>query len=220
MAALTYQLEPMQRAFEASVRGVLAAVEETTEHDLLASSRCHGWTRHDVVVHLVAGWQEMLGGMVSRVSDEATVDAASYWPAFAAEFGSDDPVDVLMAQRRRGASYARPAAAVAQLREVGEALLRGCAVMPDEPCTWQGHVFTAGDFLAVWVVEDAVHHLDLDLDLPPAESLRTARATVEALLDQRLPDHWDDTEAVLVGTGRLRVPAEAAALADRLPALG
>lgn len=54
----------------------------------------------------------------------------------------------------------------------------------------------------------------------PVVELQTARATVEALVDQRLPDDWDDTEAVLIGTGRRDVPVEAAALADRLPALG
>ena len=45
-------------------------------------------------------------------------------------------------------------------------------------------------------------------------------ATIEALVGQSLPGAWDDTEAVLVGTGRREVPVDAAALRERLPALG
>jgi hypothetical protein len=97
----------------------------TSEYDLLGASRCHGWTRIDVVVHVIAGCEEMLGGLVSPVPDSPTVDAASYWNAFNEQYGGNDPVDVLMSQRRRTAAHARPASALQQLRDVGEALLRG-----------------------------------------------------------------------------------------------
>ncbi len=41
-----------------------------------------GWSRLDVVTHVVAGWYEMLGGMVSPVESEPLVDAATYWSTF------------------------------------------------------------------------------------------------------------------------------------------
>ena len=208
-------------AFADSVEALLRAVAELSEYDLLGSSRCHGWSRLDVVVHVIAGWQEMLGGLVSPVASAPTVDAASYWTAFSADFGDDDPVATLMSQRRRTAPYARPADAVAQLRDVAEAVLRGVRSLPNAHLRWQGHVFTAGDYLAVWAVEDVVHHLDLLVTEPaPASALGLARASIEALAGAPLPASWNDVDATLIGTGRVPVPADAGPLSDRLPVLG
>src|SRR5262245_30422683 len=122
---LTVELEVGRQAFTESAESFLRAVAGLSEHDLLGASRCHGWTRLDVVVHVIGGWQEMLGGMVSVVGDEPTVDAASYWPGFAKLYQDDDPISMLMAQRRRTAAYSRPASACEQLREVGDMVLRG-----------------------------------------------------------------------------------------------
>ncbi len=217
---LTVDLDEGRDAAAASVRALLRAVDGCDEYDLLGASRCHGWSRLDVVVHVIGGWHEMLGGLVSVVDAEPTVDAASYWPAFAAEYGGD-VVPTLMTQRRRTAAYARPSAAIAQLHDVAAAVLRGVERVGDGRHLWQGHVFTAGDHLAVWAVEDVVHHLDLLTDEPaPSGALGIARRTIEALAGERLPGAWSDMDAVLVGTGRLPVPADAGALARRLPVLG
>jgi hypothetical protein len=203
-----------------SVRALLRAVDGMSELELLDASRCRGWTRLDVVVHLVGGWQEMLAGMVSPVDGAPTVDSASYWTAFADAFVGDDPVPTLMAQRRRTAAYGRPSAAVEQLGDVGAAVLRGIDAMPDRRLLWQGQVFDPGDFLTVWAVEHVVHHLDLlSEEQPPADGLRLARRTVEALLGEPLPASWSDTDATLVGAGREAVPEEAAHLSSRLPVL-
>jgi hypothetical protein len=190
--ALTVDLESGRTAFSDSVRGFLAAVDAFDEWSLLGASRCHGWTRLDVVVHVLAGWQEMLGGFVSPVDDAPTVDAASYWPAFDEDY-DDDPLLVLMAQLRRTAAYSRPDAARRQLHDVADAVLRGAASCADRPLRWQGHVFTAGDFLTIWAVEDVIHQVDLLSDEPPPPSaLDLARATVADLdggsLADRLPD--------------------------------
>lgn len=203
-----------------TVRALLRAAEALGEYELLGGSRCHGWARLDVISHVLAGWQEMLGGLVSQVDEAPSVDAASYWLAFAEEYGDEDPVSSLMSQRRRTAAYARPQAAIAQLQDVGAALLRGVDAFPDRPCLWQGHVFAPGDFLAVGVVENVVHHLDLLTDEPaPADALRLARRTVEALAGAPLPGWWTDEEATLVGTGRRPVPDGVGELAARLPVL-
>lgn len=204
-----------------SIDGFVVAAASFSEYELLGASRCHGWSRLDLVTHVIAGWQEMLGGMVSPVEDEPTVDAASYWPAFAQEFGSEDPVTVLMAQRRRGAAYARPESAIAQLRDVAAAVGRGVASLPDRHVLWQGQVFTAGDFLAIWAVEDVIHQLDLHDSRPaPARALALTRSTVQALIDEALPEAWSDEDVALIGTGRVPVPQDSAVAAEQFPVLG
>lgn len=99
---LTIPFDQGRTAFTDSVEGFVAAAESFEEYELLGASRCHGWTQLDVVTHVVAGWHEMLGGMVSVVASTPTVDAGSYWPAFADQNGAHDPVSVLMEQRRHG----------------------------------------------------------------------------------------------------------------------
>ncbi|HZC52545.1 MAG TPA: maleylpyruvate isomerase N-terminal domain-containing protein, partial [Mycobacterium sp.] len=203
-------------AFDGSVEAFCDAVASLTEWDLLGSSRCHGWTRLDLAVHVVAGWQEMLGGFVTVVDDEPTVDAASYWPAFADLTSGSDRVEVLMALRRRAAAYLRPSSLLAQLREVADAVLSASRTIRAQPCRWQGKVFAPGDFLAIWAVENVVHHLDLLVDDPPPSSgLALARATIEALAAGPLPVEWTDEQAVLIGTGRIAVPHDAGVIGAR-----
>lgn len=204
-----------------SVRAFVGAVDSLSEYELLGGSRCHGWTRLDVVTHVVAGWQEMLGGLVSPVDEAPSVDSASYWLAFAEEYGGEDPVSSLMSQRRRTAAYARPAAATAHLQDVGAAVMRGVDAFADQACLWQGHVFAPGDFLTVWAVENVVHHLDLQTEeAAPDNALHLARTTIEALVEAPLPESWTDEAATLIGTGRRPVPEGLGTLAGRLPALG
>ena len=217
---LTVETARAQAAFEESVDGFVAAVHGLDDYALLRHSRCHGWTRLDVVSHVVAGWHEMLCGLVTQVDEPPTVDAASYWIAFAEEVAAEDPVEVLMAQRRRSSVYLRPSSACAQLTELAEAVQAGATNLPDRPCRWQGQVFLPGDFLAIWAVENVVHHLDLDLDRQvPARALALARYTIEALAGTPLPSSWSDRDAVLVGTGRAPVPDDAGGLADTFPVL-
>jgi uncharacterized protein (TIGR03083 family) len=219
---LTVDLAIARRACTASLTALLDAVDGLSELELLDASRCRGWTRLDVVVHLVGGCSELMQGLLTPVDDAPTVDSASYWTAFADQYHDDDPVPALMFQRRRTAAYDRPATAREHLREVGAAALRGIQVMPDRHRRWDRQVFTAGDFLTVWVVEHVVHHLDLlgAEPPPPSQGLALARRTVEALLGEPLPGSWSDETATLVGTGRVPPPDDAAHLASRLPVLG
>ena len=87
---------------------------------------------------------------------------------------------MLMAQRRRTAAYATPAAAVDELRVVGESVRRGVSACANRPMRWLRQNFSAADYLTP----------------------------------------WSDVEAVLIATGRVRVPEDAPGLADRLPAFG
>ena len=72
----------------------------------------------------------------------------------------------------------------------------------------QGHVLTVADLASDLVVEATVHLLDLTVDLdgapdPPPAALAEARRVLEGLHGAPLPARWDDTEAVLEGTGRV-----------------
>lgn len=216
---LSVSLERGRSACAESI-DVVRAVDSFSEYELLAASRCHGWGRLDVVTHVLAGWQEMLGGMVSPVDTQPSVDAATYWSAFAGEYGDNDPVQTLMSQRRRTTAYARPASATAQLRDVAGAVDRGVLGLSHRQLLWQGHVFAPGDFLTAWAVENVVHHLDLLSKEPaPPSALRLARATIEALIERPLPTTWSDEKATLVGTGRIPAPEEIGTVAARLPAI-
>ena len=216
---LTVALDLGRTACAESIESFVRAVDAFSEYHLLDASRCHGWTRLDVAVHVLAGWQEMLGGLVSVRDSDPTVDAATYWSAFATESATDDPVPTLMSQRRRSAAYARPSSATAQMHDVAAALMRGVTACEDRRYLWQGHVFTAGDFLTVWAVEVVVHHLDLLSAGPaPSSALRLARATIEALIDEPVPTAWTDLDATLIGTGRAPMPAGSGAIAAQLPA--
>jgi hypothetical protein len=168
---------------------------------------------------VLAGWQEMLKAMVSPSSAAPTMDAASYWRAFAQETATTDPVLLLMSQQRRSVAYTRPDSARQHLGDVAEALLRGIDGLADRPVVFQVHL-SAGDFLATWTVEVAVHHLDLmsPIAVPP-RALLLARRTIDELVGEPLPADWEDEQAVLIGTGRLPVPPEQAHMAARLPAL-
>jgi uncharacterized protein (TIGR03083 family) len=226
---MSVQHEDGRSAVVEQLERFTAACEGLTDRDLLAPSRCWGWTVLDVVVHVRAGLQEMLGGVVSRSTQPPTADAAGYWAA--AVPGTDaeaDDIDALLWTRRTASAYRRPTTAVRQLRDVAGGLAAAVRDMPEGPVRFQGHVLASGDFLATWAVELAVHHLDvtvaLDLPEPTATSLRLARRTVEALLGAPLPPTLADADSVLLATGRTPLTGPDAellgALAARLPVLG
>jgi hypothetical protein len=213
-------LEPGRDVLLASVEAFVGAATSLSEHELLGSSRCHGWARLDVVSHVLGGWQELLGGLACATEAAPDVDAATYWTAYATDHDGVDPVDALMWQRRRTAAYRRPSLALAELRDVGEVLAAALAAPDGRARAFQGHVVGIGDLCATWAVENAVHHLDLLVEQsPPGSALRVARETVEAIAGP-LPGHWSDVDAVLVGCGRMAVPPDAGDAAARLPALG
>lgn len=218
---LTVELETVRDTARDCVNAFVEAVAGLSEYELLGASRCHGWSRLEVVVHVIGGWHEMLGGFVSPTPRPTTVDAASYWAVFSEQYGDEDPVATLMSQRRRASAYLRPSSALEQLRDVAAMVDRGTHALAQGHYLWQDCVFTAGDLLAIWVVEDVIHQLDLDAPgRVPEAGLALARATVEAILGQPLPGEWSDTEAVLVGTGRVSADAAPAQVRDLLPALG
>jgi uncharacterized protein (TIGR03083 family) len=218
-----------QAAFLDVLSVLLEVANGLDDDQLLAASRCRGWTVGDVLVHVHLGLQEMLLGVVSPTDAKPDTDAASYWLAYLptndAEAGQGSQGRFV---RLMGAAYRRPRGLVGYLRPTADGVATAVAALAPGSLSFQGHVLSTGDFLATWAVELAVHHLDLgrELDLaPPAPpAMRLARATVESLAGGGLPGTWSDETAVLLGTGRLRLneqeTRQAGPLAERLPVLG
>jgi Mycothiol maleylpyruvate isomerase N-terminal domain len=195
----------------------VAAAESFTEYDVLGASRVHGWSRLEVVVHTRLGLEEMTGVCAAQVDHEPDHDAASYWASFAA--ADDDPVPHILWMRRTATAYNRPSGALRHLNDVATTLRIALDRMPDHPVLFQGKTMTSGDFLATWVVELAVHQLDLgeEAGQPMPGSLQAVRRTVEAIADVDLPETWSDEDAALISLGRLPLPDDAGELTGVLP---
>jgi len=195
----------------------VAAAESFSEYDLLGGARVHGWSRLDAVVHCRAGLEEMVAVCAAQVDDPPDHDAASYWASFAAADG--DQVPQILWMRRTASAYNRPEGALHHLRDVAATARIALARMPDHPVLFQGKTMTSGDFLTTWVVELAIHQLDLGEEAghPTPGSLQAARRTIEAIADVDLPDTWSDEDTALIALGRVGLPDDASELAGTLP---
>ncbi len=195
----------------------VTAAESISEYDLLGAARVHGWSRLDTVVHVRAGLEEMNAVCAAQVDGPPDHDAASYWASFATD--DDDPVPHILWMRRTAAAYTRPSSALRHLEDVAAMARLAVGNLADRPVLFQGKTMTSGDFLATWVVELAVHQLDLGEPAgpPTAGSLSVVRRTVEAVADVDLPATWTDEQAALVGLGRSPVPDDAGHLREVLP---
>ncbi len=193
------------------------AARSFSDYELLGPSRLHGWSRLELVVHARLGLEEMAAVCAAQVDDEPDHDAASYWASFAED--DDDRVPHIMWMRRTASAYHRPEGALRHLDAVAAILRIALGRMPDHPVLFQGKVMASGDFLATWVVELAVHQLDLGEDggHPSAAALDVVRRTVEAVADADLPSAWSGEDTALIALGRAPLPDDAAGLADVLP---
>jgi hypothetical protein len=214
--------------FTSSLDGFLTVAGGLDDQALLAASRCHGWSTGAVIAHVHLGLQEMLLGLVDPTDAAPTADAASYWssPVPATDPGAEATDQVRFVQRL-AAAYRRPSGVVAHLRMTADGVRRAALASPARAVRFQGHVLLLGDFLATWVVELAVHQLDLarevELPAPSPPALALTRRTIEALAGDALPPHWSDELAVLIGSGRIELDdrrrREAGDVAARLPSL-
>ena len=220
--------EEGKTAFLDALQRHLSSVETLDDHQLLAPTRCYGWSVVDLLVHLNLSLQEMSQDFSSTTDREPEVNAATYWLT---DLPRSDPaadeVDAISFIRRVASAYRRPTGLVRHLRRTADALARAAAQVGPGALVFQDHVMTTGNYFATWAAELAVHHLDLmvalSLEGPTTASLQIARRTVESLLGSALPETWSDEEAVLVGWGRTPPTSEqraaAGELADRLPVL-
>ncbi|HJP72928.1 MAG TPA: maleylpyruvate isomerase N-terminal domain-containing protein [Pseudonocardiaceae bacterium] len=202
-----------------------AAVADLADEDFAVPSGCTGWLVRDLVCHLVIDAQDVLITLVTPAETEATHDAASYWTVADTPPTGDDPLDALTV--RLAAAYQDPALLTFHLDDVGSAAGRAAGLAdPALLVSTQDMVLTAADYLAAYVLEWTLHHLDLGAHLPhvpgpPAEGLAASRVLLERIAGAAFPASWPDREVLLVGTGR-RQPtetqrAELGELAERLP---
>ena len=201
------------------------ALDGLEERDFLRSTRCRGWLVGDLLFHMLLDAERALRAFASPADGQPTVDFITYWKPWTAE----DPDAFAHARfvRLSAAAHGSLVTIAERWKEASAAAERAArAAAPAGAVSTQGHVLSVPDFVATLIVEAAVHHLDLVVDLPrqaDAERLplRFVRATVEGLLGQPLPESWDDVTVALRATGRDPVPAaERAAVgpaAERLP---
>ncbi|KAF3465145.1 maleylpyruvate isomerase N-terminal domain-containing protein [Streptomyces sp. Tu 3180] len=210
--------------FSRSWTALLAAVAGLPDEDFERPSGCRGWLVRDLVCHLVIDAQDVLITLVTPADTEPTADAVTYWNLVDPPTG-EDPLDALIP--RLAAAYGDPALLRFHLDDVGSAAGRAAGLAdPAARVSTQDKVLTVGDYLSAYVLEWALHHLDLIAHLPsaaepPADTLAVARTALERIAGAAFPAAFSDADALLIGTGR-RAPTagERTALGDlagRLP---
>lgn len=203
MQPLSFDRSAMAAYVLEELQALVATSESLSDFDLLDAARCRGWSRLDTVVHVRSGIAEMVVGCLSVTTAEPDHDAATYWSSHPDD-RDEDPVAHVLWLRRTASAYGRPSAAVRHLAAVAASVPPVLGAMGEHHICFQGKVLTGGDYLATWVVELAVHHLDLAVPTahPTSASLGVARTVIEAIAGHALPAEMPDEEAVLVGIGR------------------
>lgn len=186
------------------IADTVTATQSLTDMQLLAPSLCQGWSALDLIVHVRIGLEEMAIGAAPSAEDPDH-DAASYWTDHPDDRDAD-PVPHILWLRRVATAYGRPSAAVRHLEDVGRSATTVVGSMSEGTVEFQGKRMRSGDFLATWVVELAVHQLDLGIEQHNPSGLEWTRRTLEAIAEADLPSGLDDRSAVLVGLGRIPRP--------------
>ncbi|MFI6931874.1 maleylpyruvate isomerase N-terminal domain-containing protein [Streptomyces sp. NPDC050287] len=196
--------------FSRSWAALRTTVADLPDEAFALPSGCTGWLVRDLVCHLIIDAQDVLITLVTPAGTEPTRDAATYWNIVRAPTG-DDPLDALTV--RMAAAYEEPWLLKFHLDDVGSAAGRAAALAnPAARVGTRDVVLTAGDYLGAYVLEWALHHLDLiahlpDAAEPPAEALARSRELLEKIAGTAFPASFSDKDALLIGTGR-RAPTE------------
>jgi uncharacterized protein (TIGR03083 family) len=153
-------LEHVPALLSRQLTGLVALVEGVTDAELVRPTGCQGWRVADLVVHLRFDAEGLLAGLATTTEERPDRDFATYWtdfpPGRPVDFAAVRPTWAITAafgtapELRASFGYVATAASLAALA----APARGRV-------TFQGHVLEVRDFLATWVVELALHHLDL-----------------------------------------------------------
>jgi uncharacterized protein (TIGR03083 family) len=208
--------------FSRSWTALRTAVAELPDEDFARPSGCRGWLVRDLVCHLIIDAQDVLITLVTPAETEPTRDAVTYWEVGGTPPTGDDPLDALTV--RLAAAYEEPWLLKFHLDDLGAAANRAAELAdPDLRVGTRDEVITVRDYLAVYVLEWTLHHLDLvahlpDAAEPPAEGLARSREMLERIAGAAFPASFPDRDALLIGTGR-RAPtdAEASGLDGRFP---
>ena len=184
---------------------VATLLGDLTEAEAGRSTGCAGWAVLDLAQHLVFDLRRGLVATATPAQGPADTDAVGYWRSWQQSRGEADD------DRWRTRVVASVSGGIGALAEVYAET--SCAVLvaasrlePTATVRTQGHVLTVDDLLSSLVVETAVHHLDLVVDLdrpgPAAAPLAEVRRVLVGLLGRELPPPWDDVTAARRSTGR------------------
>lgn len=203
----------------------LATIAATLgEHDAWRPTRCTGWAVRDLLLHLLGDAQRGLVALATPAAGPADRDAATYWE----DVGHDPDYRELRAQRTIASAWGLEALTRAFGETSRAVVTLAGRTSPDALVATQDRVLRVDDLVSTLVVEAAVHHLDLVVDLnrpgPRPEPLALVRGTLDRLLGRPAPTEWSDEWWALVGTGREplsgRERRELGADAALLPLLG
>ncbi|GAB7042355.1 MULTISPECIES: maleylpyruvate isomerase N-terminal domain-containing protein [Catenuloplanes] len=196
-------------ALRAAYDGVTAVLSPLSPMELLAPTRCHGWTVADVVHHLTEDARRALVALATPADGPATRTFVTYWspgPAPAPDWESAERAAAASAwAARRAASVAREPGLLVELwRSTSAAAVHAALDARHAFVATQGHVLTVPDLLTTLATEAVIHHLDLLLGLPATPE--PAVATLDGLLARHggvRPPDWDVEDYLLKGAGRL-----------------
>jgi hypothetical protein len=184
-----------------------AAVRGRPEADLARPTRTD-WTVRELLFHQLLDAQRTLVALASPAApgEQPDVDPVSYWRPFFPDSDWNAPHAEFV--RVAASAYSSGAVLLDHFTTTTGASARAVAAAdPASLVRTQGHVITVADLASTLVVEATTHLLDLTVDLagapePPEAALAEARRVLEGLNGGPLPAPWDDTEAVIKGTGR------------------
>lgn len=175
------------------------------EQDAWRHTRCAGWVVRDLLFHLLGDAQRALVALATPAAGPPDRDAVTYW---ADAPGSDDAeFRELRAQRTIASAWGLGALTRTFTETTRAVITLAARSTADSLVATQDHVIQVDDLLTTLVVEAAVHHLDLVVELnrpgPRPEPLTLVRYTLDGLLGRPTPSDWADERWALVGTGRV-----------------
>ena len=205
----TLPVDP-RAALTGAYRATTAFVDELDQSGWSRNTRCEGWTAQDLLYHQLLDAQRALRTFASPAEQPCDVDFVTYWHDYGQDQDADDAAAHAEFVRRSAAAFPSARSLLGLWEETARAAgyAAGRANLGALVAT-QGHVLTAGDFLATVVTEAAIHHLDLtpermaDAGWTPVAALTVASLTLDGLLGRARPIPWTDAEYVLRGTGRV-----------------
>jgi uncharacterized protein (TIGR03083 family) len=185
---------------------LVSLVDTVTDAELVRPTGCEGWRVADLVVHLRFGAEGLLAGLATPAEEEPDRDFATYWT----DFPPGRPVDFAAVRRTWAmtAAFGTGEELRSSFRYVATAASRAAQTAPPQGrVAFQAHILEVGDFVATWLVELALHHLDLLVGLPerpgpePA-ALALVGETLDCLAGRPRPEPWNDLTYARKGTGR------------------
>lgn len=200
MKTLDFDFQQAIDLFAKQAQEFLECSQKLSDAELLDPSLCRGWSRLDVVVHVRMGLEEMASSANIGTLSPPDHDAASYWIGLK-QGDDDDPVERTLWLRRTAASYTRPKKAVEHLKSVINRSVSVVRSMQPGVVCFQSQKLSSGNFLGTWVVELAVHQLDLTPHNHPV-GIDWSKKTIETLAGVPLPIQLNDDDSILAAIGR------------------